>query len=44
MLIYDDEQFLQKRDAFEEIRFLKVARLFLSPDWFALYRTDETIV
>ena len=25
MLIYDDEQFLQKRDAFEEIRFLKAA-------------------
>ena len=45
MLIYDDEQFLQKRDAFEEIRFLKAARLFLSPDRFAIpdWRNDSVV-
>ena len=36
MLIYDNAQFLHKRDAYEGIRFLKATRLYLSPKRFAV--------
>ena len=36
MLIYDNAQFLHKRDAYEGIRFLKATRLYLSPERFAV--------
>ncbi len=36
MLIYDNAQFLHKRDAYEGVRFLKATRLYLSPKRFAV--------
>ena len=36
MLIYDNAQLLHKRDAYKGPRFLKITRVFLSPDRFAI--------
>ena len=36
MLIYDNAQLLHKRDAYKGPRFLKITRVFLSPDRFAV--------